>query len=73
VIHDKAVSQRIDSLSYENLREEVPPSRQLEMSSLRSMSNLEVPHKEFRSHLGEDSVENLITLCTECHGRIHGR
>ena len=28
------------------------------------MSNLEVYHKEFRSHSGHDSEENLITLCT---------
>ena len=27
------------------------------------MSNLEVHHKEFRSHTGEDSELNLITLC----------
>jgi len=26
-------------------------------------SNLEVHHREFRSHSGADSEENLITLC----------
>jgi 5-methylcytosine-specific restriction endonuclease McrA len=30
------------------------------------MSNLEVYHKEFRSHSGHDSEENLVTLCTQC-------
>jgi 5-methylcytosine-specific restriction endonuclease McrA len=35
------------------------------------MSNLEVHHKEFRSHSGDDSEYNLITLCAECHQDVH--
>ena len=35
------------------------------------MSNLELHHKEFRTHFGHDSEENLITLCTQCHTLIH--
>ena len=38
-----------------------------------TMSNLEVHHREFRSHSGADSEENLITLCTACHARVHRR
>ncbi|MGO8811866.1 MAG: HNH endonuclease [Candidatus Sulfotelmatobacter sp.] len=26
-----------------------------------------------RNHSGEDSEENLITLCTACHSRVHQR
>ncbi|MGH9494432.1 MAG: HNH endonuclease [Candidatus Sulfotelmatobacter sp.] len=26
-----------------------------------------------RSSLGDDAVENLITLCTRCHRTVHGR
>jgi 5-methylcytosine-specific restriction endonuclease McrA len=26
---------------------------------------------EFRSHSGEDSEENLITLCATCHCKTH--
>ena len=37
------------------------------------MSNLEVHHREFRSHSGADSEENLITLCAACHARVHRR
>src|ERR1700692_4169739 len=29
-----------------------------------SLINLEVHHRQFRSHSGHDSEENLITLCT---------
>jgi 5-methylcytosine-specific restriction endonuclease McrA len=39
--------------------------------SCGTMSNLEVHHKQFRSHSGEDSEENLITLCTGCHSDMH--
>jgi 5-methylcytosine-specific restriction endonuclease McrA len=35
------------------------------------MTNLEVHHREFRSHSGADSEENLITLCADCHRRAH--
>jgi hypothetical protein len=37
----------------------------------RTMSNLEVHHGELRSHSGADSEENLITLCTVCHAKVH--
>jgi 5-methylcytosine-specific restriction endonuclease McrA len=36
-----------------------------------SISNLEAHHREFRSHSGADTEENLITLCTACHGGVH--
>ncbi|MGO8808768.1 MAG: HNH endonuclease [Candidatus Sulfotelmatobacter sp.] len=35
------------------------------------MSNLEVHHKQYRSHSGSDSEENLITLCVDCHDEMH--
>jgi 5-methylcytosine-specific restriction endonuclease McrA len=37
------------------------------------MTHLEVHHREFRSHSGADSEENLITLCAACHARVHRR
>jgi len=39
--------------------------------SCGAMSNLEVHHKQFRSHSGHDSEENLITLCVSCHAQMH--
>ena len=36
-------------------------------------SQLQVHHLRFRSALGDDSLENLITLCVFCHTSIHRR
>ena len=36
------------------------------------MSNLEVDHKQFRSHSGQGAEENLVTLCFKSHVLIHG-
>jgi 5-methylcytosine-specific restriction endonuclease McrA len=38
-----------------------------------SMQNLEVHHLKFRSRCGDDSDENLITLCVGCHVVAHHR
>jgi 5-methylcytosine-specific restriction endonuclease McrA len=35
------------------------------------MSNLEVHHSKFRSQTGDDSEQNLITLCSACHATVH--
>jgi len=37
-----------------------------------SMENLQVHHMRRRSQLGGDTMDNLITLCAECHGKYHG-
>jgi len=29
-------------------------------------------HIIFRSHLGDDSLENLVLLCPVCHAKAHG-
>jgi 5-methylcytosine-specific restriction endonuclease McrA len=35
------------------------------------MDNLEVHHIQWRSRLGDDAEENLITLCSTCHQSCH--
>jgi 5-methylcytosine-specific restriction endonuclease McrA len=34
-------------------------------------SELQVHHIRFRSALGDDDLDNLITLCSECHQSAH--
>jgi len=64
---------RLDAVSYERLRQQVLRRDGWRCQSCGAMSNLEVHHKEFRSHSGHDSDENLITLCTPCHAYVHRR
>jgi 5-methylcytosine-specific restriction endonuclease McrA len=33
--------------------------------------NLHVHHIQYRSRLGLDTKENLVTLCNECHDDLH--
>jgi 5-methylcytosine-specific restriction endonuclease McrA len=34
-------------------------------------SELQIHHIQFRSHLGDDREENLVTLCAACHRELH--
>ena len=64
---------RLNLASYETLRQQVLRRDDWRCQSCGAMSSLEIHHQEFRSHSGVDSEENLITLCSACHGRVHGR
>jgi 5-methylcytosine-specific restriction endonuclease McrA len=56
---------------YDKLRQQVLLRDGWRCQSCGAMSNLEVHHKEFRSHSGDDTEQNLITLCTSCHATVH--
>jgi 5-methylcytosine-specific restriction endonuclease McrA len=73
MIRPKAARLRLDPTSYERLRQQVLRRDAWRCQSCGTMSNLEVHHREFRSHSGEDSEENLITLCAACHAKLHHR
>jgi hypothetical protein len=73
MIRPKAAPSRLDPLSYENLRQQILRRDGWRCQSCGTMSNLEVHHKQFRSHSGNDSEENLITMCTACHAIAHHR
>jgi 5-methylcytosine-specific restriction endonuclease McrA len=72
MIRPKAAPARLDALSYESLRQQILRRDGWRCQSCGAMSNLEVHHREFRSHSGTDAEENLITLCVDCHRRAHG-
>jgi 5-methylcytosine-specific restriction endonuclease McrA len=71
-IGPKPVRLRLDQESYEVLRQWVLRRDGWRCQHCGTMSNLEVHHKQFRSPSGEDSEENLITLCCTCHALVHG-
>jgi 5-methylcytosine-specific restriction endonuclease McrA len=62
---------RLDPESYERLREQVLRRDAWRCQVCGARSNLEVHHKKFRSQGGDDSENNLITLCGRCHEIIH--
>jgi 5-methylcytosine-specific restriction endonuclease McrA len=62
---------RLDPLSYEKLRQRILRRDTWRCQSCGATSRLEVHHKQFRSQSGHDSEPNLITLCSNCHARIH--
>ena len=64
---------RLDPVAYESLRQLVLRRDSWRCQSCGAMSNLEIHHREFRSHSGTDSEENLITLCNACHSEVHER
>jgi len=71
MIPPRAAGLRLDPLSYESLRRHILRRDGWRCQCCGAMSNLEVHHREFRSHSGADSEDNLITLCTACHARVH--
>ena len=62
---------RLDPVEYQRMRQFVPRRDAWRCQSCGARSNLEVHHKQFRSHSGDDTGENLITLCTACHNETH--
>ncbi len=57
---------------YEQLCREVLQRDGWRCQSCGSLKNLQVHHKGFRSQSGDDSEQNLITLCSDCHLTLHG-
>ena len=38
-----------------------------------SLENLQIHHQVKRSQLGDDALQNLVTLCAYCHLKVHGQ
>jgi len=70
-ISQKSAPLRMEPASYESLRQQVLRRDAWRCQLCGTMTNLEVHHKQFRSHSGRDSEENLFTLCDGCHSAIH--
>jgi 5-methylcytosine-specific restriction endonuclease McrA len=62
---------RLDLKSFQLLRNSILTRDGWRCQSCGSRLGLEVHHITPRSKLGDDVEENLITLCWECHRRIH--
>ncbi|MGO9590051.1 MAG: HNH endonuclease [Candidatus Acidiferrales bacterium] len=69
----KSPRLRLDSNSYGILRRRILDRDGWRCQHCGDMKNLEVHHIQFRSRLGSDQESNLITLCANCHARLHSR
>ena len=67
----KSPRLRLDSESYRKLHRQVLERDGWRCQICGSMQQLQVHHLKFRSQSGADEEQNLITLCAECHLRIH--
>jgi 5-methylcytosine-specific restriction endonuclease McrA len=63
---------RLDADAYQQLCRQVLERDGWRCQVCGAMQHLQVHHKEFRSRSGDDSEENLITLCDRCHKLAHG-
>ena len=70
-IRPKQPRQRLDLISYQHLCRRVIERDRWRCQSCCAMEQLQVHHKQFRSRSGNDSEENLITLCKRCHEFEH--
>jgi 5-methylcytosine-specific restriction endonuclease McrA len=57
--------------AYQELKRQLLQRDNWRCQACGSRTALEVHHLKFRSHQGEDTEQNLITLCTSCHRQIH--
>ena len=62
---------RLGSEEYENLRKRALARDNWRCQNCGTAENLQVHHIRWRSHLGDDSLDNLITLCVGCHISTH--
>ena len=62
---------RLEADAYRRLHREILERDGWRCQVCGSLRGLEVHHVQLRSQAGEDTDDNLITLCSACHRRIH--
>jgi 5-methylcytosine-specific restriction endonuclease McrA len=70
-IRPKQPRLRLDAEAYQQLCRQVLQRDGWRCQGCGAMQQLQIHHKEFRSHSGHDAEDNLITLCDPCHKRVH--
>jgi 5-methylcytosine-specific restriction endonuclease McrA len=61
----------LDANSYRELHRQVLERDGWQCQNCGSTQQLQVHHLDLRSQSGADEEQNLITLCAECHTRMH--
>ncbi len=63
--------RKLDPVNYRALRKQVLMRDRWRCQWCGSLRSLQVYHRKFRSRLGDDTAQNLITLCADCHREEH--
>ena len=71
ILPRKRLRIQLDSVAYQPLYRQVLPRDGWRCQSCGGRTNLQVHHIQLRSQSGDDAEENLITLCSERHRRVH--
>ena len=72
-LRQKGPRRALTSDEYDRLRMLVLERDGWKCQSCGSRTNLQVHHLVYRSHLGADESDNLMTLCANCHRRQHDK
>jgi 5-methylcytosine-specific restriction endonuclease McrA len=64
---------KLKAEEYNVLRNEVLKRDSWRCQDCGAMKDLQAHHIRPRSRFGGDVMQNLITLCANCHGKRHGR
>jgi len=72
-IQPKRPRVKLDPKGYDQLRLRILERDSWRCQNCGRMRRLQIHHKELRSHAGSDSQENLVTLCAECHAKVHSQ
>ncbi len=70
-VPNKRPRQRLDPAAYKKLVEAVLQRDGWRCQHCGSRTKLQVHHLTSRAQLGDDSAQNLITLCAACHEFAH--
>jgi 5-methylcytosine-specific restriction endonuclease McrA len=71
-LRQKQPRLKLTKEEYEIIRKRVLERDGWRCQECGSTQNLHVHHMKPRSQLGGDTMDNLITLCADCHGKCHG-
>jgi HNH endonuclease len=62
---------KLDAESYRELRRTILDRDGRRCRHCGTQRHLQVHHIQSRGQLGNDEEDNLITVCVDCHGKLH--
>ena len=71
VLRQREPRRRLDPEKYQAFRKQILERHRGSCQLCGSLRNMQVHHRKSRSRWGDDTAENLITLCADCHRAEH--